>query len=311
MDVGTLKNHIVKNTLQNLYVFTGDEWMVQKIYAQKMADISGRDLVYADTISDILNNLLNRAFLRQPTLYFIRDDKDIVSNEKLQNTLLGGLYEDIVIIAFTSLDKRTKFYKAVKDFTVEFEHLPEQTLIKYIQKEIGLSTLCCKHLISLCENDYGRILLEIDKMKAYNYGTHPFEIWNTVFSWLVDDGTIYEPPYDAVFDYVDAVLRRQVNKAYNLLQQSYDSGEATLVLLTNLYNGAKQVLQVQACESNDIAKSTGLTGWQIKHAKDRMNYYTIGELVYMLKLIRQVERGIKVGDIEDSIAMQYIMAHIF
>ena len=40
-------------------------------------------------------------------------------------------------------------------------------LIKYIQREIDLSERNCKRLIDICDGNYGRILLEIDKIRRY------------------------------------------------------------------------------------------------------------------------------------------------
>ena len=62
---------------------------------------------------------------------------------------------------------RATFYKHYKDEIIDFEPLPDGILKKYIQKEIALSDKSCQKLIDICEHDYGRILLEIDKIKRY------------------------------------------------------------------------------------------------------------------------------------------------
>lgn len=131
--------------------------------------------------------------------------------------------------------------------------------------------------------------------------------YDEAFEILLKDGTIYEPPYDAVFDFVDAVLKRQINRAFNLLNQSYESGEATMVLLSVLYNNTKAVLQVQTCESKDMGKATGLTGWQIKNAIDKTGVYTDRDLENILRTIQKVESGIKSGLIDEAIAMEYVL----
>lgn len=134
--------------------------------------------------------------------------------------------------------------------------------------------------------------------------------YDEAFEILVKDGTIYEPPYDAIFDLVDAILDRKVNLTYNLLGQSYAVGEATFIMLSVLYNNTKALLQVQSCTSKDISKSTGLTGWQIKNAQRHLGKYRIGELVSLLKTIYKVQNGIKTGEIDEDIAMDYILTNI-
>lgn len=134
--------------------------------------------------------------------------------------------------------------------------------------------------------------------------------YDEAFEILIKDGTIYVPAKDAIFDFVDEVLNRHCNNSFELLQECYEVGEATMVMLTVLYNNAKAVLQVQTCKTNDISKTTGLTGWQIKNAKPHLHKYTDAELVNMLKLIQECESGIKTGRIEEQFVMQYILARI-
>lgn len=134
--------------------------------------------------------------------------------------------------------------------------------------------------------------------------------YNEAFEKLVEEGVIYIPPYDAIFDLVDSILDRKVNKAFDLLEQSYAVGEATMVMLSVLYNNAKAVLQVQSYEGNNLSSATGLTGWQIKNARSHIGKYSDEELIYILKLVNRIERGIKTGLMEENFAMQYLLVHI-
>ena len=134
--------------------------------------------------------------------------------------------------------------------------------------------------------------------------------YDEAFEILISENVIYQPPYDAVFDFVDEVLRRNSAKAFDLYEQCKAIGESTLVMLSVLYTNTRQVLQVQSCKSSDIAKTTGLNSWVIKKTKEKLNRYSIGELVYMLKLIRSVERDIKTGRMDEEYAMQYVLVNV-
>ena len=134
--------------------------------------------------------------------------------------------------------------------------------------------------------------------------------YDEAFEILVKDGTIHEPPYDAIFDLVDAILDRKVNRAFDLLQQSYAVGEATMVMLSVLYTNAKAVLQVQTYHGDKITEGTGLTTWQIKNAKAHLGKYSESELIYIVQLCQRLESGIKTGRMEDEFAMQYLLTHI-
>ena len=134
--------------------------------------------------------------------------------------------------------------------------------------------------------------------------------YNEAFEMLLEDGTIYQPPYDAIFDLVDAILDRDVNKAFDLLQQAYEVGEATMVMLSVLYTNAKAVLQVQTYQGNELSKATGLSGWYIKKAKSHVGKYSENDLIYIVQLCQKIESGIKTGRMEEEFAMQYLLTHI-
>lgn len=134
--------------------------------------------------------------------------------------------------------------------------------------------------------------------------------YDEVFETLVRDGTIYQPPKDAIFNFVDDVLLHRVNSAYDSLSNCKRIGESTLAILTVLYNSTKQVLQVQSYDGDDIEKSTGLTAYQIKCARQRCNVYHIGDLVFMLQLIRDIEVDIKSGALDESVAIDYLLVNI-
>ena len=146
---------------------------------------------------------------------------------------------------------------------------------------------------------------KIDKIKRFDH-----EATNSAFEHLLKAGVIYQPPKDAIFDFVDAVLHRDSYMSFKLMQESYDSGEATLVMISNLYNSFKALLQVQSCKSRDVENCTGLTSWQVKNARKHLNKYSIGELVNAMTIIRNAEVGIKSGTIEEAIAVPHLLVNI-
>ena len=310
MDVSTLKSRIKIKKIPNYLIFTGPEWKVQQIYIEQIAKATNSEIVRIDSIKDVFSSLRSKAFLSVSKLFIVRDDTELLqADSNVIQSILDALQSNLLIHILTAVDKRKKYYKDNKERIIEFEPLPDIILKKYIKKEINLSDRNCGILIEICEHSYGRCLLEIDKVKQMcrvQYDCTDDE----VFKHLVEDGTIHEPPYDAIFDLVDAILDRKPKTAFALLRESYDSGEATMVMLTVLWNNAKALLQTQAYEGKDLAKSSGLTGWQIKNAKKHLGKYSVSELLKMLQLIQQTEIGIKQGKVEDSFAMEYLLCQI-
>lgn len=316
MDISSLHAQLKTKQLNDFYIFAGVEWMVQKLYIEQIAKIANKPIQYIDSFMDIQNKLRSGGILTKKKVYVVRDDSAIMNEEKIQVQIKNGiLSKNILVMLLTTVDKRKKFYKAYKDTIVEFEPLKPAILKKYLQKEIKLSENNFEKLMELCAYDYGRCLLEVDKIKQYEefYFTHLSHEQITpdiAFKELLKEGAIYEPPKDAIFDFVDAVLDRKANKAYNLYNQCLAVGEATLVMLSVLYTNAKAVLQVQSYEGKDMSKGTGLTGWQIKNAMLHTKNYSNGELVYLMRQIQKCESGIKTGRIDEQFVMDYILTDV-
>jgi len=309
MDAQTVKQHIKNKTFDKFYIFTGEEIAIQNIYINKIADISDMAIKRIDTVAELFGSKRGSSFVKQSYCYVVRDDKDFMKNEKAWPLVKSVIGSNMLILLITQVDKRSKFYKQYKDNIVEFNKLEMPVILRYIYQEIDLNESNATKLAELCERDYSRVLLEIDKIKSYQAARSSVDSINDAFELLVSKGVIYQPPKDAIFDFADAVLSRKVRLSFELLQDCKGVGEATLVMQSVLYNQMKHLLQVQSCTSNDISKSTGLSGWDIKLVKDKCGKYSNRELVSALQLLQNIEKGIKIGTIEDSVAIDYFLVN--
>lgn len=310
MDLQTLKAHIKTREFDPFYIFTGPEVGVMDIYIKQMAKVQNATVVRLDGIDDLAKKMHKGAMLKNACIYILRDSKEFIQDIDLarkiaqKNTLSGAL----LLLIYTNIDKRSKVYKAFQDSIIDFQPMKPEILKKYIQKEIQLSDGAYDKLIEVCESDYSRILLEVDKIKKYCEATKNNP--ESAFAVLMKAGAIFQPPKDAVFDFVDAVLKGKKDLAFYLLKSSYEYGEATMVLLSNLYNSTKQLLQVQSFKGDGkITEATGLTPFQVKLASERKGRNSIGDLIYLMRLVRDTEKGIKTGAIEEQMAMPYILAN--
>lgn len=310
MDLSTLKTHIKTKSLEPLYIFTGPEVGVMDIYIEQMAKVRNAVVTRLDGVEDLAKKMHKGAMLKNACIYILRDSKEFIQDNELalKITQKNALTGEPLILIYTSIDKRSKFYKTYQDTIVEFQPLKPEILIKYAQREIYLTDQSYNQLMEVCEYDYSRILLEVDKIKRYAVASGLSE--NGAFITLMRDGVIFQPPKDAVFDFVDAVLKGKKTLAFELLKSSYEFGEATMILLSNLYNSTKQLLQVQSYKGDvKITDATGLTPFQVKLANDRKGKNSIGDLIYLMRLVRDAEKGIKTGTIEESMAMHYILVN--
>ena len=314
MEITDVKKHIMAKQILPFYCFTGEEVGIMNIYIHKIAEVLDAELVFADTVVSVIQKSSGGGLVKRRKVFVIHDDTDFIKQDKIIDDFINNrvLKSDVLILVLNSLDKRSMFYKTYNSSIYEFKHLNSENLSIYVKRKCALSDRNIATLVDICENDYSRILLEIDKIERYQIASksHTDLSIDGAFQELLETGGIYCPPKDAIFDFVDAVLRRQVRQAYALLEDSYAIGEHVLALLSVLYTNAKQVLQVQACPKDvDTAQSTGLTAWQIKCASAKTGYFSNGDLVYLMRLIQDTEKQIKQGTIEEEYAVDYVLAN--
>lgn len=335
LTVQELKKLIKENNIPNFLIFTGEEWKVQDIYIKQIANVVGLEAKRIDSVSDIVNTLGSKSLFNQDYLYIVRDNKEFMTEEKLQKKVIENLSNNMFILVLTSVDKRLKILKTYKTSLVEFEALKSEILKQYIQKEIDLSDKNCEILMEICDYNYGHCLLEIDKLlnalnfyrANYKLGRGENEIdlgscynpeqivrrldTNMLFEDFLGDGTIHVPPRDTIWDFIKAFLQNKPKLAYELYQELKELETPTFSILSNLYNNTKQLLQVQTCTSNDIAKTTGLNSWQIRNAKECVNRFSTRDLAVLMRLIQRTESAIKQGKIDESIAIDYIFTAFY
>ena len=272
-----------------------------------MAKFTNSDIIRLEDAKELIKRLGTKSMFKSRHIYVLRDCKDFLSSDELQAKYEHFRASDsIIILVYTAIDKRSKLYKKFQDKFVQFDYMSEDVLVKYVQKEISLSDKNCKLLINICDRDYGRILLEIDKIK--NYVEEIADDYNNSFHTLLDLGVIHINPQDRIFDFVDAVLRYKPKKSFEIYEECVEAGENTFVFLVNLYNNAKNVLQYQLCRNRgDLEKITGMSSTQAYHAKNKSGIYSNDDLLYFMELLQKCDIAIKRGTIDESIAVPYLL----
>lgn len=314
MTVQELKQLIKSDNVPKFLIFTGDEWRVRQIYIEQIAKVKNLSKYYAYDIDSIYKSLNASALFGQNYLYILQDDKEFMTNEKIYSNITDTLKDNMLILVLTSVDKRLKILKQYKDSIVEFNTLNEAILKRYIQKEIALSDKYCGILMEICNYSYGHCLLEIDKIKRFDsslVSTTAMNIKDAVFVKLLGDGTIYVPPKDRLWDFIKAFLQNKPLRAYEYYQDLKELETPTFAILTNLYNNARAVYQVQTCKSNNIEKSTGLSNWQIRNAKECVGRFSDRDLEVLMRWVQRIESDIKQGKLDEVIAIDYLFTEFF
>lgn len=311
MQIYELKEQLVKKTLQPLYIFTGEEIAIGNIYIDKIAAIMNTKPKRVDSVGSIFGKLQNQSLMNKPSCYVIRDDKEYLAQDKIWDSLNNGLVQgdNVIILIYNNLDKRSRFYKHHKEMLTEFEKLIPEVLAKYIKREIGLDPKYGIQFAELCDCNYSRILLECDKLKhlaaARNCNIQ------SAYAIAIKEKLIHIEPKDVIFELIDAVCKREITRSYRLYEELKAVNESPLGVISLLYTNFKSMLLVQSAGAGaNITKRTGLTPWQVKLAKEKGVHYGIDELVRAIRIIRETEKGIKTGAIEQNMSVEFILASV-
>lgn len=311
MGLVELQKQIINKELDSIYIFTGEEIAVQKIYINKMAQCKNLEIEYVDSFKLVYPKLQQNDIFNTKKLYVIIDDTEFIKEEKIWGDFGNfDTNENILIFKFNSLDKRSKYYKTFESSIIEFNRLANEVLIQYIHKELPeLSIDNCNKLIDICNGSYNQILLELDKIHNYLLNKDVINM-NITFTLLDMNGLFHKDISDITFEFVDKVITRNIKETYKLREQLKQIEESNIKLLSLLYTNFKTILLIQSCNSSDICKTTGLQYYQVKYNQDKIKKYSVGELVYIIRKIQEIEEKIKTGAIDEAISLDYLLVNI-
>jgi DNA polymerase III delta subunit len=315
MNLMDLKSDIVGKNIKNFYIFVGDEIGIINIYLEQMAKVKSLHIFRNESVQDVWGKVSIRGmFASDPAIYVVRGDKDFQKQEKIWDTVVDGLKDNVLILLYDKVDSRLKFGKRFKDNMVQFDRLDKPVLERYVAQKLGCNGEFISDLIDMCGGSYDVAMLECDKILTYQVSTEDRDGWRTTikdcFNQLVSDGTIYQSQDTDVFQFVDAVCRRQVQLSFELADKLIEDGASSINLLGTLYNSLKAIMLIQCCTGSKIAEITGLDNGTIYYNRKRTGYYGIGELVRAVKMISEVVQNIKSGYVDDVYATSYILVSI-
>ena len=279
---------------------------------KKVQDLVSGTITTYESIISFYKTLDKKDILSKgPQVVLIRDDKDFLTTEYIWKDLISKLQKkNITLIAkYSSIDQRGKFYKNFESYITEFAPLSTEVLTKYIKKEVDIENSYCSYLCDITQNDYGRILLEIDKIKNLSMSKNISH--NDSFKMCYNANMFYCDAEGEVYDLINAVMFKDIKNIYYLLQESKDRNDNPIMILSLLHNNVKALLQIQlAGDIKDLSEKTGLTGFQIKNAKQFLGKYSNKELSRFMKYLKYCEKSIKTGVLNSDLVIDYLLVNI-
>ena len=314
MELVDLMKSISCNSIPHFLILYGEEQKIIDIYIQNIVQSVGGKRVVVDNVSQVIKDNGKKSLDKSIKVYVSTEDTAFMTKDESWENVRNSMRKNYIILRYHSLDKRSAFVKKNQQNIVEFSHLSDEVLQQYIYRDLpDLSDENVSKLISYCNNDYGRILLEIDKIwQAQSSRLSNFNInldSNDCFEELDKQGLFHKEIGDITFELTDAVLGGYPEKAVQKLDEAKRKGEPAMMIASILYNGFRNLLAYQGLGSNKqgAVERTGLSKGDIWRCSKNVGGYSIEEVKRNMLICQNIESGIKTGSVDEDIALEYLV----
>ena len=313
MELVDLMKSISCNSIPHFLILYGEEQKIIDIYIQNIIQSVDGKRVVVENVSQAIKDNGKKSLNKSIKVYVVTEDTAFLKKDESWENVRKSMHKNYVILRYHALDKRSAFVKKNQQNIVEFSHLSDEVLQQYIYRD--LPDLCEKNaskLISYCNNDYGRILLEVDKIKQYHEYiaclTNGISI-DDCFEELDRQGLFHKEIGDITFELTDAVLGGYPEKAIQKLDEAKRKGETSMMIASILYNGFRNLLAYQGLGSNKkgAAERTGLSKGDIWRCSKNVGGYSIEEVKRNMLICQNIESWIKTGTVDEDIALEYLV----
>ena len=164
-------------------------------------------------------------------------------------------------------------------------------------------------IINRCDNDYGKILLNLKKLKILAMINNT--TINEIYPEAIKENLIPISNTDILSDFSECILDADINNVWLFLKLLRNNNEASIKLLGIIYNNLRSLMLVQACSSKNISQKTGLDDWLAKKLLNYTNVYDISTLVKSLSFLRESEVGLKSGNIDENMVLENCLVNIY
>jgi DNA polymerase III subunit delta len=271
---------------------------------------SGLNLRYLESKSvsfdDLRNEMLGISMFKEKKLVVVLDP---LSNPKLKEDLVekgeAFVSSDNVLL----LVEQSKMLKKDKLLTFsekhgkvqEFEMLAGAKLKNWIRKEIEekggkIEELSLEKLIDYVGSDLWRMENEIGKLINYSKSISEKNI-----------ELLIRPNHETnIFDTIDAIAVKDKRKAINLIKNHIEKGESAIYILAMIASQIRNILSIKSGGSGQL----GMHPFVFRKTTYQAKNFNLEELKSIYARITQLDSEIKVGKIDQGIALDVLISEI-
>ena len=331
MDYRKLFKEINQGEWNGVYLFFGEEQYIKQQALDQaievLVDPSFRDLNYDQIdgahvdLDTIINACETLPFMADKRLVVLKDlsiingkpDGDIDEDRFLE--YIKNISETTCLILYCrdGVDKRKKIYRYINKTgkAVEFKHLAGRELHTWInqtveRQEKKISYNAVSYLIERVGNNLEDIYNELKKLVSYVGQRREIDIESI-------DQVVTPTLEQSIFQLVDAIGEKRANHALVVLGNLiHEGGQAIPPILAMIARQFRLILQCKEFREkgynpNIIASKLNQRPFVIKKCLSHARNFTIQQLKQGLELCLQADYHIKIGKIQDTIALELII----
>ena len=163
-----LKKDIKSSVFNDLYIFFGNEYAIRDQYINAICHDYSANKAYLQDIKELYRQLSKNALFDVKTSYIVMYDYDFLKEKKSVWERLKKLSKDKrVILVYDELP--SAFANYFDEYTTEFKEVTDDIATKYVLEGNVFPMEITEDIRYSCENNYGAILNEKNKMKWWKY----------------------------------------------------------------------------------------------------------------------------------------------
>lgn len=315
MQLSDLMMSISNNKIPHFLILFGEEQAILDEYIKHI--VKDKQVIHCDMVRNVLSQYNRKSLVNTPRVYIVSGDESFKSAEDVWENVITDFNNSkhYLILRYTSINKTIKFYTRNKQNCVEFNRLGDDVLLTYISQYLpDLGRKYAQELIDYCNHDYGRILMEIDKIKQwkeYNTDDEGTPQTDSVFKLLDKQGLFHKEIGDITFELTDAVLGGYPDTAVQKLDEAKRKDENPILIASILYNGFRNLMAYVGLGANrkNAMIRTGMTKGELWGCNKNIGGYNFEELKRNALFCQSVEVALKQGTLDADIGLDYLVLH--
>ena len=317
IDFDVLEGEVKKGKIDNSYIFCGlDEELIKEginLIVNTTIDTSLLDLNYirldglTTTFDEIMNACETMPFMGDKKVVvvyragFLKDKTD-ATGTKLYNEILKYLKDlppyTVLIMYYLFNDKRDTPKKSNK-----LKSLEKVSKVVYFDK--------------LKKDRYYKKVEEVFKEKGKEIGKVELRYFAEKVQNKFDiDKLIANSSEDDIFDLVDFISQKKVEKTLDLLYDLLSKSDQHMLIISNIENNFKRLYEIKilvqsGAKVNDISSKFKLPTFVCEKLINQSSKFSVKQLQKIMEICLETENKIKTSGVDKNMEMELMIFNIF